>query len=432
MLETLRLESQAEKEIPESARAARALALNSFEASRSVFWWRAGVFDDDGPWQLGVGRLRRRRVRRLAESVRALGAIYRAARRGEPLPAAPRGLEDVAADAAARGARVGEILGLTSQPRSDHGLDEQKEPAVEQVAENAAAPAPTQAKPSNHLKPVPGASAEAAAAAAAWHAEKHPIERQAVPNIHHALAEILAAVPSIGKGHTADDGSYRYRSIDDVYRIFHGLFAQHGVLVLPQILSHKAVEMDAARGGAAQLVHTVIMRYTFTSRDGTSVSCEFMGSAVCSSDKGPAKAQSSALRQLLLQMFLVPTGEDNDPDARVVKLASGSMREPREAGQPDPAPSNSAPPASTSAPGSPGGDARLPPVAETAKRLRDRLCAARSPEELEQFEEEMRGELAALKRDNKKTHGWLVQQVNTHKGKLNAAARQPPQQRRRG
>lgn len=142
------------------------------------------------------------------------------------------------------------------------------------------------------------------------------------PTIHQRLSAILAEVKAITKERKNDAQNFKFRGVDDVYNELHGLFAKHGVYVVPLVQEHAQTERATARGGT-QLHAVVKMRYRFTAADGSHVEADAPGEAADSGDKGLGKACQYAYKLLLLQMFLIPTEGDNDPDAGGTEWAGG-------------------------------------------------------------------------------------------------------------
>lgn len=131
--------------------------------------------------------------------------------------------------------------------------------------------------------------------------------------VHEAIIAVLKDVKAIEKKQKNPAQHYNFRGIDDFYDEFHGLFAKHGLFVLPQIVSIQREERQNKSGGV--LIWTVTeTRYRFTASDGSSEEATVVGEAMDSGDKGCNKAMSAALKYLLTQTFLVPTEDLEDAD----------------------------------------------------------------------------------------------------------------------
>lgn len=140
-------------------------------------------------------------------------------------------------------------------------------------------------------------------------------------NIYTALSKINKSVKAIGKNKDADMGNagkYKFRGIDDMYNELHTLFSDNEVFILPKInkvdqeVQEKIKTWNGQETKSLQYSTLVEMTFTFTHSGGSSIEATGVGHAIDTSDKGTNKAQSSALKYCLMQMFLIPTEEDKD------------------------------------------------------------------------------------------------------------------------
>lgn len=132
--------------------------------------------------------------------------------------------------------------------------------------------------------------------------------------IYQQLAKINKGIKFIGKDQTNKQQGFKFRGIDDVMNELHSLFAENEVIILPNILDYNVTEKPAKSGGVLFYTRAKI-EFCFIASDGSSVKCTMLGEAMDSCDKGANKAESIALKYALLQMFLIPTEEDKDPDS---------------------------------------------------------------------------------------------------------------------
>ena len=122
----------------------------------------------------------------------------------------------------------------------------------------------------------------------------------------NAVAEELSR-GGIAKNHHNDEGGYAYRSIDDVLAALAPLFGKHKLCVLPRVL-----EREAVRSGRAGQLVTVRAAFDLVSAlDGSTHTIESFGEALDDSDKGTAKATSSAYKSAMLQAFCIPVGQED-------------------------------------------------------------------------------------------------------------------------
>lgn len=135
--------------------------------------------------------------------------------------------------------------------------------------------------------------------------------------IYKKMAAIMADVPAIGKDQRNQEQRYAFRGVDDVYNALHGLFAKHGVFVIPEVLDAEYIQAErVARSGNTNLVTDAHLRirYHFYATDGSRVSAVVQGESRDYADKATNQATSSAIKYLLLQVFLIPTQETIEAD----------------------------------------------------------------------------------------------------------------------
>ncbi|MDR1093467.1 MAG: ERF family protein [Clostridiales bacterium] len=108
-----------------------------------------------------------------------------------------------------------------------------------------------------------------------------------------------------------------YRGLDGVIEAALPVLKKCGIFTVPEALEISREKLAAHGGGA--LMHSVIkMRYTFYGEDGTNIAASVVGEAMDAGDKSSAKAQATAYRAALCQIFCIPTGggvSDFDKDA---------------------------------------------------------------------------------------------------------------------
>ncbi|MEV8353148.1 ERF family protein [Streptomyces niveus] len=133
--------------------------------------------------------------------------------------------------------------------------------------------------------------------------------------VHIAWLRVRKDVRGIAKREQYNGGGTRFnfRGVDTVVNTFGPVTLRHGVSVLP-------VEVDASyrdtttSKGSKMRECTVRVSWLIVGPKGDTLSLQTQGEALDSADKGTAKAQSVALRVLLLTGGLTPT-HDRDPDA---------------------------------------------------------------------------------------------------------------------
>ena len=133
--------------------------------------------------------------------------------------------------------------------------------------------------------------------------------------VHLAWLRVRREIRSINKGEKYEEGRtrYAYRGADTVVQYFGPVTLKHGVNVIP-------VKVDASYGskqtksGSTMRECTVVVTWDIVGPKGDKLTLQTAGEALDTSDKSTTKAQTVALRTLLLTGGLIPTG-DRDPDA---------------------------------------------------------------------------------------------------------------------
>ena len=131
--------------------------------------------------------------------------------------------------------------------------------------------------------------------------------------IYERLCSVMAEIEAVTKDKKNPQQGYNYRSIDDVYNMLQPVFGRNKIFILPNVIEIKEEERQSKSGGT--LFYTTIeMEYSFYTDDGSSVTTKATGKAMDSGDKSLDKAKSSAIKNLLLQMFIIPTIEEKDTE----------------------------------------------------------------------------------------------------------------------
>lgn len=135
--------------------------------------------------------------------------------------------------------------------------------------------------------------------------------------VHLAWLRVRKDVRAIGKGELYNGGGTRFnfRGVDTVVNTFGPVTLKHGINILP--VGVEAEYRDTtSKGGTKMHEATVTVTWQIIGPMGDTfpMLLKTQGEALDSADKATAKAQSVALRVLLLTGGLTPT-HDKDPDA---------------------------------------------------------------------------------------------------------------------
>lgn len=132
-------------------------------------------------------------------------------------------------------------------------------------------------------------------------------------NIYAKMANILKETKAITKSEKNQQQGFKFRGIDNVMNELHELFAKNDVFILQEVQDFTVDARTTAKGGTLFYTRAKI-KFRYTTTDGSFVETVNVGEAMDSGDKGMNKAMSIALKYSLLQMFLIPTEEQKDPD----------------------------------------------------------------------------------------------------------------------
>lgn len=132
--------------------------------------------------------------------------------------------------------------------------------------------------------------------------------------IFSKMVNILKETKAITKSEKNQQQGFKFRGIDNVMNELHEIFSRNEVFILQEVKDFTTENRPTKSGGTNTFTRaTVTFRYMTT--DGSFVETTNVGEAMDSGDKGMNKAMSIALKYSLLQMFLIPTEEQKDPDA---------------------------------------------------------------------------------------------------------------------
>jgi hypothetical protein len=161
-------------------------------------------------------------------------------------------------------------------------------------------------------------------------------------NIQTALAAVMGELPAIGKERHQGDGiQYAYRGIEQVTREVQGLFAKHGVVVVP-LVDHVDVR-EIVVNGKPWTDTTLGVTYTLTGPDGSSLTARTVGIGRDNSDKGANKAMTQAFKYLLLQVLCISDAKDDaDGQTHVADGQKAPRKAVGSAAQPAPNPDRAA------------------------------------------------------------------------------------------
>ena len=150
------------------------------------------------------------------------------------------------------------------------------------------------------------------------------------PKIYAAIANIMADVKAIPKAQKNTQQNFMYRGIDDIMNDLHDIFARHKVFILPNVIDVQENMIPTGRDQKPTRFVKSTMIYSFIAEDGSKVDINIIGEAMDSGDKAINKSYAIALKYALLQMLLIPTAEEKDPDGSTYTIDEGNSKQPQQ------------------------------------------------------------------------------------------------------
>lgn len=147
--------------------------------------------------------------------------------------------------------------------------------------------------------------------------------------LHRKIAEIVAAVDHVEKDGYNRNHSYAFTSEAAFLRAVRGELASRSITVYPAVIA-ESVRIDPRPAPDKGFITTCVVNYTFTDADtGESFTASVPSQGFDMLDKGLFKAMTGAIKYVLRQTFLLPTGDDPEdsprpPTAATARHNSGS------------------------------------------------------------------------------------------------------------
>lgn len=145
--------------------------------------------------------------------------------------------------------------------------------------------------------------------------------------VHIAWLRVRREIRAIAKHERPESGPrYDYRGVDTVVQHFGPVTLRHGVHVLPAKIELEGGEKHT-KANSKMRECVVTVTWQIMGPKGDVLVLQTAGEALDISDKATVKAQSVALRTLLLTAGLTPTG-DPDPDSSHIERGEAPARSP--------------------------------------------------------------------------------------------------------
>lgn len=142
-----------------------------------------------------------------------------------------------------------------------------------------------------------------------------------------AWLRVRREIRAIAKGelyNAPGSAKFNFRGVDTVVNVFGPVTLKHGVNVMSSKVEATYGEKATAKGGKMREC-SVLVTWTVMGPKGDTLTLQTMGEALDTADKSTTKAQSVALRTLLLGFGLTPT-HDTEPDADRIERGEAPPR----------------------------------------------------------------------------------------------------------
>jgi len=141
--------------------------------------------------------------------------------------------------------------------------------------------------------------------------------------VYEAINKVAAqmARDGISKSRDNKQQGFKFRGIDETLNALAPVLSEHGLLMLPRMVSRQVVERESRNGGVLFSV-TVEAEFDFVSaEDGSVHTVRTFGEAMDSGDKATNKAMSIAYKYAAFLAFCIPVegmGQDADETVHYV------------------------------------------------------------------------------------------------------------------
>jgi len=145
------------------------------------------------------------------------------------------------------------------------------------------------------------------------------------PSIAKAVVAVMKAVGTLGKDHERNDSGarYAYASIDDFLGHVRGHCADAGLFIIPNEARDAETQEVTTKSGKSMVMWNARFAFTLAHESGESYGPIFKGVTVpATGAQSAGSAQSYALKQFMRGLFLIPTGDGDDPDKGGVEIIS--------------------------------------------------------------------------------------------------------------
>jgi hypothetical protein len=137
------------------------------------------------------------------------------------------------------------------------------------------------------------------------------------PAIAKAIVQVMQAIGTLGKEHERDDAAakYEYASIDDFLLHVRKHCAEAGLAIIPDEARDAETREVTTRSGKTSVMWEARFAFHLIHESGECYGPIFKNVMRSIQRRASGRlAQSYALKQLMRGLFLIPTGDADDPD----------------------------------------------------------------------------------------------------------------------
>lgn len=145
------------------------------------------------------------------------------------------------------------------------------------------------------------------------------------PAIAKAVVQVMKALGTLAKDHDRNDSGarYKYASIDDFIEHVREHCSEAGLAIIPDEARDALTQEVTKRDGKTQVMWNARFAFHLIHESGESYGPIYKGVMVpANGAQAAGSAQSYALKQFMRGLFLIPTGDADDPDKSGVDIAS--------------------------------------------------------------------------------------------------------------
>lgn len=131
----------------------------------------------------------------------------------------------------------------------------------------------------------------------------------------------MQALGTLGKDHERTDVAYKYASIDDFIKHVREHCATAGLAIVPDEARDAETQEVTTKSGKSMVMWNARFAFILIHESGASYGPIYKGvSVLYSGAQSAGSAQSYALKQFMRGLFLIPTGDEDDPDKEKAEI----------------------------------------------------------------------------------------------------------------